>query len=62
MSLTHDDDLIDNPAFHLAVRSHRITITNATYARSHRTPIGLVLAAIGLIGLWLISQLVVRSG
>ena len=46
-----DDDLINNPAIHLAVQAHRATLTDATYARSHRNPIGLVLVAIGVISL-----------
>ena len=64
MHPTRDDELINNPAFHQAVRSHRITITDATYTRSHRNPIGLVITAvaIGLIGLWIISQLVACGG
>ena len=59
-----DDDLINNPGFHQTVQSHRATITDATYARSLRPPIALAITfvTLGLIGLWIISQLVAHGG
>jgi hypothetical protein len=54
MNPLRDDELINNPAFHQAVRTHRATLTGAAAARSRRWPIGLVLIAIGVISVILI--------